>query len=147
MFFPAVAPESEGTDNIVLPYPTNDLERYAAEFAAIIPTETYSIAQIQGYLLTKKHDPAGAVEGAGDWIVAQQTERRALLEAKRRWRAELLRWQRGLLEESSRGMEAWERVMGEFEEKAAPMETGNRPSTGSPVFGGGPADIVDVLVG
>jgi hypothetical protein len=131
----------------VLPYPTNDLERYAAEFAAIIPTETYSIAQIQGYLLTKKHDPAGAVEGAGDWIVAQQTERRALLEAKRRWRAELLRWQRGLLEESSRGMEAWERVMGEFEEKAAPMETGNRPSTGSPVFGGGPADIVDVLVG
>ncbi|KAJ7208134.1 P-loop containing nucleoside triphosphate hydrolase protein, partial [Mycena rebaudengoi] len=93
VFFPALAWVEDAKD-IVPVYPAADLERHAAEFAALIPNETYSIAQIQGYLLTKKHDPAGAVEDAQEWLVAQQMERRALLEEKRRWRAEMARWQR-----------------------------------------------------
>jgi hypothetical protein len=78
--------------------------------------------------LAKKHDPAGAVLGAADWLVTQRMQSRTPLE------------------ESSRGMEAWERVMGKFEEKAALMEVG-RPGAGSLVFGSRPADIVDVLAG
>ncbi|KAJ7185086.1 P-loop containing nucleoside triphosphate hydrolase protein [Mycena pura] len=87
VFFPAVA--AQDTD-------TAALARHAAAFAAAIPTETYSIAQIQGYLLTKKHDPAGALQGARAWLVAQQEERRALLDAKQQRRAEIARWQRGV---------------------------------------------------
>lgn len=96
---------------------TSDMDRYAADFAAAIPTEMYSIAQIQGYLLTKKHDPVGAMEGAAQWHVAQQTERRALLDEKRRWKAEIARqWQTGF-DEFHRDMDAWERVVGENEER------------------------------
>ncbi|KAJ7926814.1 P-loop containing nucleoside triphosphate hydrolase protein [Mycena leptocephala] len=83
-------PENEAT---FAPYTTNDIERYAAEFSAAMPSDTYSIAQIQGYLLRKKRDPLGAAQGVGEWLVEQEEERRALAEAKRRWRAERA-WQR-----------------------------------------------------
>ncbi|KAF7369609.1 p-loop containing nucleoside triphosphate hydrolase protein [Mycena venus] len=83
-------PENEAT---FAPYTTNDIERYAAEFSAAMPSDTYSIAQIQGYLLRKKRDPLGAAQDVGEWLVEQEEERRALAEAKRRWRAERA-WQR-----------------------------------------------------
>ncbi|KAJ7726602.1 P-loop containing nucleoside triphosphate hydrolase protein [Mycena olivaceomarginata] len=112
----ATTEQVERVFKVFLPL-TAHMDRYAADFAAAIPTEMYSIAQIQGYLLTKKHDPVGAMEGAAQWHVAQQTERRALLDEKRRWRAEIARqWQTGF-DEFHRDMDAWERVVGENEER------------------------------
>ncbi|KAJ7190357.1 P-loop containing nucleoside triphosphate hydrolase protein [Mycena pura] len=131
VFFPAVA--AQDTD-------TAALARHAAAFAAAIPTETYSIAQIQGYLLTKKHDPAGALQGARAWLVAQQEERRALLDAKQQRRAEIARWQRGVDEAYMRGVDAWERVVGEGEAPQAPPTPAT--SAGSPVDRGAPRDLL-----
>ncbi|KAJ7473600.1 P-loop containing nucleoside triphosphate hydrolase protein [Mycena galericulata] len=72
-------------------YTAEDLERYADEFATEMPAHTYSIAQIQGYLLRKKRKPLRAAEGVAEWLAEQETERRALAESKRRWKAELTR--------------------------------------------------------
>ncbi|KAJ6452448.1 hypothetical protein C8R45DRAFT_1040672 [Mycena sanguinolenta] len=72
-------------------YRTDDIERLATEFSATMPPETYSIAQIQGYLLRKKRDPLSAAQGVPEWIAEQEEERRIIAEAKRRWREELAR--------------------------------------------------------
>jgi hypothetical protein len=57
------------------------------------------------------------MEGAAQWHIAQQIERRALLDEKRRWKAEIARqWQTGF-DEFHRDMDAWERVVGENEER------------------------------
>ncbi|KAF7340562.1 p-loop containing nucleoside triphosphate hydrolase protein [Mycena sanguinolenta] len=114
VFFPAVNVEEKESDTAVPAYTEADLSRHAAEFAAAIPNDTYSISQIQGYLLTKKHDPVGAVLGASDWVTAQQTERHALLEAKRQWRAEVARLL-GFQDQADREVDAWERVVGDGE--------------------------------
>ncbi|KAJ6452454.1 hypothetical protein C8R45DRAFT_641317 [Mycena sanguinolenta] len=114
VFYPAMTAEDNETDTADPAFTEADLERCAAEFAAAIPDETYSIAQIQGYLLTKKRNPTGAVLGAPDWVTAQEMERRALLDAKRRWRAEIARWQ-GFQDQSDREVGAWERVVGDGE--------------------------------
>ncbi|KAJ7177206.1 P-loop containing nucleoside triphosphate hydrolase protein [Mycena filopes] len=150
VFFPALSPDADDDGSAstpVLPYTGDDLARYAASFAAAIPNQVYSIAQIQGYLLTKKHDLRGAVEGAAEWLVAQQTERRAMVDAKRRMRAEYMRWQRGL-DELFRGggsLDAWERVTGELEVGTADVVAPAAPGAGvQPALGG---DIVDLLVG
>ncbi|KAJ6592399.1 P-loop containing nucleoside triphosphate hydrolase protein [Mycena capillaripes] len=141
VFFPAVDEDATAAQS----YTPDDLERYATEFAAAIPPEKYSIAQIQGYLLTKKHDPAGAVQGAGDWVVAQQTERRTLVEAKRRWRAEVARWHGFEELMSNRGVDAWERVVGRMDVET-PSEVAG-PSASVSVDGGEQRDVVDVLLG
>lgn len=56
-----------------------------------MPPDTYSIAQIQGYLLRKKRDPLGAAQGVEEWIFEQEEERRSIAATKRRRRAELAR--------------------------------------------------------
>lgn len=44
------------------------LSAYAKEFSAAIPELTFSPAELQGFLLKHKRDPAGAVEGAAEWV-------------------------------------------------------------------------------
>ncbi|KAJ7606200.1 hypothetical protein FB45DRAFT_950840 [Roridomyces roridus] len=63
--------DESGTKTSSLPDTEEEVARYAADFAASVPTDTYSIAQIQGYLFTKKGDPKAAVEGVVEWVVAQ----------------------------------------------------------------------------
>ncbi|KAK7051698.1 hypothetical protein R3P38DRAFT_2472457, partial [Favolaschia claudopus] len=121
VFFPALNPV-DGSGAPHPPISPTDLVKYAAEFAAAIPTETYSIAQIQGYLLTKKHDPAGAVEGAANWLIDQQREREALREAKKQWREEMMRWQLGFTP-ASRDAEAWQVIVGDIEPPTNPTST------------------------
>ncbi|KAJ7634405.1 P-loop containing nucleoside triphosphate hydrolase protein [Roridomyces roridus] len=70
---------------------STEVEQCASKFAAAVPPEMYSVAQIQGYLLNKKRDPLGAVEGVEEWLKEQEAERRALIESKRRWREEMAR--------------------------------------------------------
>ncbi|KAJ6596281.1 P-loop containing nucleoside triphosphate hydrolase protein [Mycena vulgaris] len=119
VFFPTTDPDQQGDtmENYSPPSTDDNVSRYATEFAAAIPSEMYSIAQIQGYLLTKKQDPLAALQGVHDWLMAQQMERRALAEAKRRLRADMARWRRGF-EEPYRGVNAWERLMGEIDQGA-----------------------------
>lgn len=59
-----------------------ELDKLAVRFAEIAPANTYSVAQLQGYLLNKKWDPLGAVEGLAGWFQAMEDEK-ALVEAAR----------------------------------------------------------------
>ncbi|KAJ7118266.1 P-loop containing nucleoside triphosphate hydrolase protein [Mycena epipterygia] len=65
-----------------------ELAGLAREFAAAIPANRYSIAQLQGYLLSSKNDPQGALAGIGGWIERQEAERREMDELKKKRRKE-----------------------------------------------------------
>ncbi|KAJ7181489.1 P-loop containing nucleoside triphosphate hydrolase protein [Mycena crocata] len=84
---------AEGDVNVSLfaSYTEAELDDYAADFARAIPAATYSIAQIQGYLLTKKRNPGGAVEGVQGWLKSQEEEKRALTELKQKRKVERAR--------------------------------------------------------
>ncbi|KAJ7263450.1 P-loop containing nucleoside triphosphate hydrolase protein [Mycena rebaudengoi] len=60
----------------------------AKDFAEAIPAARYSIAQLQGYLLSRKNDPQAAVAGVGAWIEAQEKEKREMDELKQKRRRE-----------------------------------------------------------
>ncbi|KAJ7083920.1 P-loop containing nucleoside triphosphate hydrolase protein [Mycena crocata] len=66
----------------------SELAALAKQFAAAIPASKYSIAQLQGYLLSSKNDPEGAVAGISAWIEAQEKERREMDELKQKRRRE-----------------------------------------------------------
>ncbi|CAK7232874.1 hypothetical protein SBRCBS47491_008417, partial [Sporothrix bragantina] len=44
------------------------LDTFAKEFGSIVPELTFSPAELQGFLLKHKRDPAGAVAGAAAWV-------------------------------------------------------------------------------
>ncbi|KAJ7477696.1 P-loop containing nucleoside triphosphate hydrolase protein [Mycena latifolia] len=126
VFFPVRGAHTDDED--LPPCTADELAEHASDFAAAIPSETYSIAQIQGYLLTKKQDPLGAVDGVDGWIAEQQAERRALAEQKRKWRAERARWLRGF-DVPSRGADAWDRLWSVVEEGNT-EDVGGAPAPG-----------------
>ncbi|KAK6984873.1 hypothetical protein R3P38DRAFT_3231265 [Favolaschia claudopus] len=72
----------------VATYTQTTVEECALKFAQTIPARMYSIAQIQGYLLTKKMDPVGALEGVDAWLKAQDEEKRMINELKDKRKAE-----------------------------------------------------------
>ncbi|KAJ7899269.1 hypothetical protein B0H14DRAFT_3543654 [Mycena olivaceomarginata] len=72
-------------------YSTAEVNTYAAQFARAIPSGAFSIAQIQGYLLTKKRNPAGAMEGVEQWLKSQKEEKRAIMELKQKRKSERVR--------------------------------------------------------
>ncbi|KAF7309272.1 p-loop containing nucleoside triphosphate hydrolase protein [Mycena indigotica] len=58
------------------------------QFAAAVPPSRYSIAQLQGYLLSWKNDPQAALAGVGGWMERQQREKQEIEEMKKRRRRE-----------------------------------------------------------
>jgi chaperone BCS1 len=52
------------------------VEALAEEFADRIPSHEFSPAEIQGYLLKNKRDPAKAVDGAAAWVVETRREKK-----------------------------------------------------------------------
>jgi len=62
----------------------------AEEFGSIIPSDEFSTAELQSFLLEYKTEPAEAIAQAGSWIAAQRRERLEKKErdAKRRERTE-----------------------------------------------------------
>ena len=60
------------------------VEKLATEFAAIIPTMTFSPAEIQGYLLKHKREPETAVKNAAEWVVTTKLEKEKEKEKKAR---------------------------------------------------------------
>lgn len=57
------------------PFTESEIDTLAISFAAAIPADDFTPAEIQGYLLRHKYDPAGAVSGAGKWVLDVRKER------------------------------------------------------------------------
>ncbi|KGO70281.1 ATPase, AAA-type, core [Penicillium italicum] len=49
----------------------------ASEFAAIIPSGEFTVAEIQGYLLNYKEKPEVAIQGAAEWVQRAREKKRA----------------------------------------------------------------------
>jgi hypothetical protein len=63
-------------------YSHAEVAALATRFASLVPEYKYSIAQVQGYLIRKRNDPAKALEEVGIWMKEQDEEKR-MLEIKR----------------------------------------------------------------
>ena len=74
---PSSNSEKEG-----LPELNYDIPRLADTFAASMPENEFSTAELQGYLLTYKKDPQRAVEGVNAWIEEERKSRKELEERK-----------------------------------------------------------------
>ncbi|KAF8133464.1 P-loop containing nucleoside triphosphate hydrolase protein [Mycena galopus ATCC 62051] len=85
------AEEMQSISHPRIAYTAADVGRHAAEFARAIPAGAFSIAQLQGYLLTKKRNPVGAMEGVTEWLRSQEEEKRAMTELKEKGKAERAR--------------------------------------------------------
>ena len=69
-------PVSNGSiDKKFDPNPGGNLEELAAEFAARIPDDTYTPAEIQNHLMRFKKEPWAAVERVGNWMDEMTAEK------------------------------------------------------------------------
>ncbi|KAF7509109.1 hypothetical protein GJ744_008336 [Endocarpon pusillum] len=59
------------------------IEKMADEFAASLPEATFSPAEVQGYLITRKKDPSSAVAEVAAWRDAELAKKNAKKEAQR----------------------------------------------------------------
>ncbi|KIO33291.1 hypothetical protein M407DRAFT_17848 [Tulasnella calospora MUT 4182] len=55
--------------------PRQTLDDLAERFACAIPEDTYGVAELQGYLLTKKDEPGEAVSGVREWMEGLREEK------------------------------------------------------------------------
>lgn len=53
----------------------SEIDSLAISFGASIPAHELTPAELQGYLLRHKYDPAGAVSGAAEWVLDVRKER------------------------------------------------------------------------
>ena len=75
--------------NVKLYYTPEELNALALQFAKLTPDETFSVAELQGYLLNKKWDPQGAVVGMSAWSKSQLEEKARIKELKAKKRLQL----------------------------------------------------------
>jgi mitochondrial chaperone BCS1 len=54
---------------------TRSLSELGAAFASTLPENEFSMAELQGYLLTCKWNPEHAVDGLNQWVDIQRVER------------------------------------------------------------------------
>jgi chaperone BCS1 len=69
-------------------YTSKELDALAIEFAKLAADEMYSVAELQGYLLTNKWNPHGAVDGLSAWMNYQEEEKARIEEAKQKKRSQ-----------------------------------------------------------
>ena len=69
-------------------YTFEELDALALGFAKLTANEAYSVAELQGYLLTNKWDPQGAVDGLSSWMKYQEEEKARIEEAKQKKRSQ-----------------------------------------------------------
>lgn len=67
-------------------YTPEELDSLALEFANLMADETYSVAELQGYLLNKKWDPQSAVDNLSAWMKVQEEEKARIEETKQKKR-------------------------------------------------------------
>jgi chaperone BCS1 len=94
------------------------VSRLAEEFAAIIPSLTFSPAELQGHLLKWKRDPEGAVRSAAEWVSTAITEKKKL-EREEREREEKENIERAKAEKEKLEREKNERENAEKEKTEA----------------------------
>jgi hypothetical protein len=86
-------------------YSAEELDALAPEFAALTPTETYSVAELQGYLLNYKWDPQGAVDGMPQWMKGQEQEKAKIEEAKKKRKLQAAQRRKAAMEGSPKVVE------------------------------------------
>ena len=59
-----------------------EVDELSVKFADQIPEDTFSLAQVQGFLLTKKMDARGAAEHVSQWVREQLEERQKIKDLK-----------------------------------------------------------------
>jgi len=71
-------------DNPIYPpvLPLEEVQRLAEVFADAIPQNEYSMAELQGYLLTVRTKPYAAVEGIKAWMVENEEEKARIARKK-----------------------------------------------------------------
>jgi hypothetical protein len=72
-------------------YTPEELDTLAKRFSEIVPDGVYSIAHLQGYLLRKKLDPKGAVNGVSEWMKEQEAQKAAIAELKEQRRMDAVK--------------------------------------------------------
>jgi mitochondrial chaperone BCS1 len=109
-----------------------DLASLSTSFAAHIPQRTFSTAELQGYLLSYKRDPSGAVDGVEAWVERELRERREREEREEARRARI---------RERRERERERRMGGEHmrSARATPggemaMDSQGRPASPSPAY-------------
>ncbi|OCB90787.1 P-loop containing nucleoside triphosphate hydrolase protein [Sanghuangporus baumii] len=83
---PPPRPALSGLHSDEPPLSEGEVRSLAQHFADAIPEDMFALAQIQGYLLTKKMEPRGAVDGAPDWVEKEIEGKRKLEELKEKRR-------------------------------------------------------------
>lgn len=83
-FYPDTLAESPEKFDSLLPADTEkhgnvDLLEMSERFAASVPPHEFSTAEIQGFLLSFKHEPRRAVEEIGAWVENERADREARL--------------------------------------------------------------------
>ncbi|KAL3467349.1 BCS1 N terminal-domain-containing protein [Aspergillus heterothallicus] len=61
-----------------MPFPQGHVTEWAAEFSMKVPSEEFSPADIQGYLLLHKTDPEGAIAGVEEWVRETREKKAAI---------------------------------------------------------------------
>ncbi|KAK0451219.1 P-loop containing nucleoside triphosphate hydrolase protein [Desarmillaria tabescens] len=69
-------PESRLPDLGIMVEKGDSIEQYARNFADQIPSDEFSTAELQGYLLAHKKEPRQAVDDVNSWIERERQERR-----------------------------------------------------------------------
>jgi len=52
------------------------VKKLGVEFADLLPAMAFSPAEIQGYLLKHKRDPEAAINGASEWVVTMELDKK-----------------------------------------------------------------------
>jgi len=66
---------SSAADTKLPSFTDSEIDALAISFGAAIPAEEVTPAEIQGFLLRHKYDPAGAVSEAAEWVLDVRKER------------------------------------------------------------------------
>jgi chaperone BCS1 len=93
------------------------VEKLASEFAAIIPTMTFSPAEIQGYLLKHKREPEMAVRNATEWVLTTKLEKEKEKEKEKKAREEREKAEREKLEKEKEEKEKLQKEKSEDKKK------------------------------
>ncbi|RDB18320.1 Mitochondrial chaperone BCS1 [Hypsizygus marmoreus] len=86
---PTLPTIDSSSDEKTAALPPSSIGAQAQTFASSVPEHEFSTAELQGFLLRHKKDPAGAVACIGAWVSQELTERREKEERERERKAKL----------------------------------------------------------
>ncbi|KAG8946876.1 hypothetical protein FRC04_011303 [Tulasnella sp. 424] len=124
--------KSDNSSFLVASVPTAaEIAELAKQFADKVPEGRYSIAQLQGYLLSSKRNPHGAVKSIHEWVAErekEQAEKDARLKKKAEERAKWQKKEKFRQKKEKQMEEDMEKEMLAEEEEAKKEEQGQQES-------------------